>query len=424
MRYALSSASRLRPPRNSARPSSMYSRRASGSSLDGSSMPSTKRASAVRTPTRSARPNGPSIGRAYAGTCSPIAAMIASVRSGSAGRSAAASVGGSSADICRQPTDSKRTDVAIALPPRQPVSYAQYMSKTARIVNLLAVVLPPIVIAAAIVVFWNDVVGLHDLALLAAMYVLTGFGVTVGFHRMLTHRSFRTSKPVEYFFAAAGSMAVQGPVINWVADHRKHHAHTDEEGDPHSPHVGRGAGILGAVRGLLHAHVGWLVSDHGKAERTRYARDLAEDPGMRAINRSFLLLVALGLLLPAVAGYLITGRLSGALTGLLWGGLVRIFLLHHVTWSINSICHFFGRRRFAVEDHSTNVWWLALPSFGEAWHHNHHTFPRSAQHGLSKVESTLDPSAWLIGLMEKVGLVWDVVRITPERQRQKLAGTT
>jgi len=296
------------------------------------------------------------------------------------------------------------------------------MSKTARVVNLLAVVLPPIVIATAIVVFWNDVVGLHDLALLAVMYLVTGFGVTVGFHRMLTHRSFQTSKPVEYLFAAAGSMAVQGPVIHWVADHRKHHAHTDEEGDPHSPHVGRGAGIVGAVRGLLHAHVGWLVSDHGKAERKRYARDLTEDSGMRAINRSFLWLVGLGLALPAAAGYVITGRVSGALTGLLWGGLVRVFLLHHVTWSINSICHFFGRRRFAVEDHSTNVWWLALPSFGEAWHHNHHTFPRSAEHGLSRAEASLDPSAWLIRVMERLGLVWDVVRITPERQAQKLAG--
>src|SRR3954469_10017319 len=298
------------------------------------------------------------------------------------------------------------------------------MSKTTRLVNLLAVVLPPLVIAGAIVVFWNDVVGLHDLALMLAMYVLTGFGVTVGFHRMLTHRAFRTSRPVEYLFAAAGSMAVQGPVINWVADHRKHHAHTDREGDPHSPHVGRGRGFAGALRGLLHAHVGWLVSEHGQAERERYARDLVEDRGMRAINRSFLGLVALGLLIPFAAGWLITGALAGALTGLLWGGLVRIFLLHHVTWSINSVCHFFGRRRFDVEDHSTNVWWLALPSFGEAWHHNHHTFPRSAQHGLSKVESTLDPSGWLIAVMEKLGLVWDVVRITPERQRQKLAGSS
>jgi stearoyl-CoA desaturase (delta-9 desaturase) len=296
------------------------------------------------------------------------------------------------------------------------------MSNTARVVNLLAVVLPPVVILLSIVVFWNDVVGVHDLVLLAVMYLLTGFGVTVGFHRMLTHRSFQTSKPVEYFFAVAGSMAVQGPVINWVADHRKHHAHTDEEGDPHSPHVGRGAGLIGAVRGLLHAHVGWLVSDHGKAERQRYARDLVEDRGMRRINRWFLSIVGLGLLLPFAAGWLLTGELSGALTGLLWGGLVRIFLLHHVTWSINSICHFFGRRRFDVEDHSTNVWWLALPSFGEAWHHNHHTFPRSAQHGLSKLETTLDPSAWLIATMEKLGLVWDVVRIAPERQQQKLAG--
>ena len=209
------------------------------------------------------------------------------------------------------------------------------MSKTARAVNLLAVVLPPILIAAAIVVFWNDVVGLHDLALLLAMYLVTGFGVTVGFHRMLTHRAFRTSRPVEYLFATAGSMAVQGPVINWVADHRKHHAHTDEEGDPHSPHVGRGAGIVGAVRGLMHAHVGWLVSDHSKAERSRYARDLTEDSGMRALNRSFLWIVGLGLALPFAAGWLLTGRLTGGLTALLWGGLVRIFALHHVTWSIN-----------------------------------------------------------------------------------------
>src|SRR4051794_7691357 len=227
------------------------------------------------------------------------------------------------------------------------------MSNTARIVNLLAVVLPPILISICVVLFWDEVVGVSDLAVLFAMYVITGFGVTVGFHRMLTHRSFRTSKPVEYLFAAAGSMAVQGPVINWVADHRKHHAHTDEEGDPHSPHVGRGAGIAGALRGLLHAHVGWLVSDHGKAERQRYARDLVEDRGMRFLNRSFLGLVALGLALPFAAGWLLTGELSGALTALLCGGLVRIFLLHHVTWSINSICHFFGRRRFAVEDHST-----------------------------------------------------------------------
>jgi stearoyl-CoA desaturase (Delta-9 desaturase) len=301
----------------------------------------------------------------------------------------------------------------------EPVPYAQLMTRPEKIVNLLAVVLPPLIIIAAIVVFWNEVVGVHDLVLAAVMYLLTGFGVTIGFHRMLTHRAFRTSKPVEYVFAALGSMSVQGPVINWVADHRKHHAHTDEEGDPHSPHVGAGKGVIGAIRGLFHAHVGWLLTEEGRAERAKYARDLVEDRGMRVIDKAFVGWVVLGLLLPAFVGLLITGSYKGFLTGLLWGGLVRIFVLHHVTFSINSVCHFIGRRRFATEDESRNVWWLALPSFGEAWHHNHHAFPRSAVHGLGRLE--LDPSAWVIWTMEKLGLVWDVVRITPERQAQRLA---
>jgi len=301
----------------------------------------------------------------------------------------------------------------------EPVTYPHLMSRPEKVVNLLAVVLPPLIIIAAIVVFWNQVVGVHDLVLAAVMYLLTGFGVTIGFHRMLTHRSFRTSKPVEYVFAALGSMSVQGPVINWVADHRKHHAHTDEEGDPHSPHVGAGKGVIGAIRGLFHAHVGWLLTEEGRAERAKYARDLVEDRGMRVIDKAFVGWVVLGLLLPAFIGLLITGSYKGFLTGLLWGGLVRVFVLHHVTFSINSVCHFVGRRRFATDDESRNVWWLALPSFGEAWHHNHHAFPRSAVHGLRRLE--LDPSAWLIWTMEKLGLVWDVVRITPERQAQRLA---
>jgi len=294
------------------------------------------------------------------------------------------------------------------------------MSKTARAVNLLAVVLPPIVIAAAIVVFWNDVVGLHDLALLLAMYLVTGFGVTVGFHRMLTHRAFRTSRPVEYLFAAAGSMAVQGPVINWVADHRKHHAHTDEEGDPHSPHVhDHGDGVKGVFLGLVHAHFGWLMTDWGQARHEQYARDIIEDRTLYGIHQWFVAIMLTGLLLPAAAGWLITGTLAGAATALLWGGFVRVFLGHHVTWSINSVCHFFGRRRFDTDDYSTNVAWLALPSFGEAWHHNHHAFPRSAEHGLKGYERALDPSAWLIRGMEKLGLVYNVVRISPERQRER-----
>jgi stearoyl-CoA desaturase (Delta-9 desaturase) len=296
------------------------------------------------------------------------------------------------------------------------------MTRAAKISNVGAVIVPFLAFIAAIVLLWNSVVGPSDLVVLTVMYLLTGFGVTIGFHRMLTHRSFQTSKPVEYAFAVLGSMSVQGPVINWVADHRKHHAHTDEEGDPHSPHVtdGHGSGVRGMLHGLFHAHIGWLMTEHGQARRTKYARDLMEDPGMRSIHRAFVPIVVTGLALPALLGFALTGgQVAGALTGLLWGGFVRVFLLHHVTWSINSICHVFGRRRFATDDHSTNVFWLALPSLGEAWHHNHHAFPRAAVHGLRRTE--LDPSGWVIGVMERLGLAWDVVRIAPERQRARLS---
>src|SRR3954463_308551 len=294
------------------------------------------------------------------------------------------------------------------------------MTRTTRLVNLGAVVVPFLATLAAIVLFWNRIVSPADLAILTAMYLLTATGITVGYHRMLTHRSFRTHKPTEYLFAGLGSMAVQGPVIAWVADHRKHHAHTDVEGDPHSPHVGHGEGVMGVLRGLWHAHMGWLLSEHGRADWKRYAPDLYEDPGMRLINRRFVSLVLIGLAIPALAGFLLTGTLLGAATGLLWGGLVRVFFVHHVTWSVNSVCHFLGSRRFEVEDQSTNVFWLALPSLGESWHHNHHAFPRSAVHGLRRWE--LDPSAVLIAAMEKVGLAWNVIRIAPERQAAKTAG--
>ncbi len=298
-------------------------------------------------------------------------------------------------------------------------AYAGHVTRASKIVNLGAMVVPFAATVAAIVLLWGSVVGWHDLALLAVMYVLTAAGITVGFHRMLTHRSFRTHKPTEYVFAALGSMAVQGPVIAWVADHRKHHAHTDVEGDPHSPHVGHGEGVMSVFRGLWHAHMGWLLSEHGRAEWSRYAPDLCEDGGMRLINRRFVSLVMLGLAVPAVAGYLLTGTLLGAATGLLWGGLVRVFFVHHVTWSVNSVCHFLGTRRFEVDDQSTNVFWLALPSLGESWHHNHHAFPRSAVHGLRRWE--LDPSALLIATMERFGLAWNVIRIAPERQAAKAA---
>ena len=288
-------------------------------------------------------------------------------------------------------------------------------------VNLAAVVLPFLATLAAIVVLWNQAVSVTDLAILAVMYVITGFGVTVGFHRLLTHRSFAVPKWLEYTFAVLGSMAVQGPVMSWVADHRKHHAHADEEGDPHSPHVGHGDGVGGVMRGLWHAHVGWLLDRQGQASPRKYARDLFEDPGMRTINRRFPLLVLASLAIPALAGWALSGgTLAGAATGLLWGGFVRIFFVHHITWSVNSVCHFLGRRRFETDDHSTNVPWLALLSFGESWHHNHHAFPRSAAHGLKRWE--LDPSELVIKWLEKAGLATSVVRIDPERVAQRERG--
>ena len=292
------------------------------------------------------------------------------------------------------------------------------MSRPHQFLNLTGVLLPFAGFILAVVLLWDEWVDWTSLGVMVAMYVLTVLGVTLGFHRLLTHRSFQTYKAVQYVIAAIGSMAVQGPVMSWVADHRKHHAHTDHEGDPHSPH-GHGGGLRGAIRGLWYAHMGWLFEKSGQAEHARYARDLYEDRGMRVIHHTFGVWVATGIILPAGLGLALTGTWWGAFEAALWGGPVRIFLVHHVTWSINSVCHFFGTRRFAVDDHSTNVFWLAPFSMGESWHHNHHTFPRSAFHGLKSWE--IDPTGWVIRGMRRVKLAWNVVEITPERQHQKLA---
>jgi stearoyl-CoA desaturase (delta-9 desaturase) len=289
------------------------------------------------------------------------------------------------------------------------------MPKLTKYANLGAVVLPFIAFIVAVVLLWNKSIDAIDLAIFFVMYIVTGLGVTVGYHRLLTHRAFHVAKPVEYAFAVAGCMAVEGPPIAWVADHRLHHAHTDEEGDPHSPHVGHGSGI----KGLWHAHSGWLMKTQGGAEFRKYAPDLCEDKGMRWISRNFLAIAGIGLLIPFVLGFVLHGfSLTAALWTLLWAGFVRIFFIHHVTWSINSVCHFFGRRRFDVEDKSTNVAWLALVTFGESWHHNHHAFPRSARQGLGRFE--VDISAMFIWTLEKLGIATNVVRITPERQAEKL----
>jgi stearoyl-CoA desaturase (delta-9 desaturase) len=289
------------------------------------------------------------------------------------------------------------------------------MTPLQRNANIAAVIVPFIAVLVAIPLLWNRLVGWTDLGIMVGVYLATAFGITIGFHRLLTHRAFETHRPVKYLFAILGSMAVQGPVIGWVADHRKHHAHTDEEGDPHSPHVGEGSGL----RGLYHAHVGWLFEENGTADAKRYAPDLLDDAGMRFISRHFLWWVVLGLAIPFGLGYAIGGSLTGALLALFWGGFVRVFFVHHITWSINSVCHFFGNRRFETDDRSTNVAWLAVPSLGEAWHHNHHAFPRAAVQGLRWWE--VDISGLTIRAMEKLGLAWNVITISPERQAQRLA---
>jgi stearoyl-CoA desaturase (delta-9 desaturase) len=293
------------------------------------------------------------------------------------------------------------------------------VSRAQKVGNLLGVTLPLVGLLIAIALLWNTWVGWTDLSLLAVGYVRTGAGVTVGYHRLFTHRAFQTTRWVRWTFAILGSMAVEGPLLAWVADHRKHHQFSDVEGDPHSPHVGGGRGFFASARNLFHAHVGWLFVSEGRAQLTKYVPDLIAERGLRVIHRLFGVWLVVSLVVPAVIGYAIAGTWQGAATALLWGGAIRIFLLHHVTFSINSVCHFWGRRHFDTTDESRNVWLLSLLSFGESWHNNHHAFPSSAFHGLRRFEAALDPGGWVITGLEKLGLAWKVVRIPRERQAAK-----
>jgi stearoyl-CoA desaturase (Delta-9 desaturase) len=288
-----------------------------------------------------------------------------------------------------------------------------------RLITGLITVVPIALLALAGWQTWNDALRPSDLLVFGIVYVVTGLGVTIGFHRLFTHRSFATSRVLRGVFAALGSAAIEGPVISWVADHRKHHACSDREGDPHSPHVDHGGGLGGALKGLFHAHVGWLFIHTQRGSKERFAPDLLRDPVICFIDRTFFVWATLGLAIPFGLGVAIGGSIGAGLTGLLWGGAVRVFVVHHVTYSINSLCHMFGRQPFATKDESRNLAWLALPTFGEAWHNNHHAFPTSAIHGLRRWQP--DPSAMVILALEKLGLVWDVVKIPPERQAAKSA---
>jgi len=288
-----------------------------------------------------------------------------------------------------------------------------------RLITALVTALPILALGFVAWQLWDEALRWSDVIVFLVLYLGFGLGVTVGFHRLLTHRSFETTRWMRFLFGVLGSAAIEGPAIAWVADHRKHHAFSDREGDPHSPHVGHGVGLRGALCGLAHAHVGWLFIHTQRGAKRRYAPDLLADPIVCLVDRTFVVWAALGLAVAFGLGVAIGHSLTAGVTGLLWGGAVRMLVVHHVTYSINSLCHFFGRQRFATDDESRNLLWLAVPSFGEAWHNNHHAFPTSAAHGLRRFE--VDPSALVIRGLEKVGLAWNVVRISPERQVIKAA---
>ena len=276
---------------------------------------------------------------------------------------------------------------------------------------------PPIMFAIGAWFGWTgNALHWQDVVILAVSYMGVGTGITVGYHRLLTHRSFKCHRITRAALAAIGSAAAEGPVIDWVATHRKHHQFSDDDGDPHSPH-GHGGGFSGALRGLAHAHIGWVFSDMEVADERRYAKDLLCDPLIRFVDRTFLLWVVAGLAISFGLGVALSGTVGGGLEALLWGGAARIFLMHHATFSINSLCHYFGRQDYDTADQSRNLAWLAIPTWGEAWHNNHHAFPTCYRHGLRRWQ--IDPSAGIIRLMEMVGLAWDVVRVDPARMQRK-----
>jgi stearoyl-CoA desaturase (Delta-9 desaturase) len=277
----------------------------------------------------------------------------------------------------------------------------------------LAVVLVPFVgLVAAVALLWDFGFRWVDLALLVGMSALTGFGITVGFHRLFTHRAFETNVVVKFILAVFGSMALEAPLFQWVAQHRLHHQHSDQTEDPHSP-LHHGFGLLGLLRGFWHAHIGW-VFDPDAPGLEHYVKDLRQSPALRLASAMFPVWVILGLLLPAALGGLLTWSWTGALLGLLWGGLARIFLVHHVTWSVNSICHLWGGQPFATSDHSRNNFICGILAMGEGWHNNHHAFPTSARHGLRWWQ--IDVSYWLICILAMLGLAWKVrLPVEPSR---------
>jgi stearoyl-CoA desaturase (delta-9 desaturase) len=284
-----------------------------------------------------------------------------------------------------------------------------------RLINFLAVTIPFVGLLVAVALLWGVAFDWVYLALLVGMVFATGLGITIGYHRLFTHRSFDTPRTIQHALAIMGSMAVEGPLLEWVATHRKHHQHSDGDDDPHSPH-GHGETLRGILRGFVHAHFGWLFLRRAR-DITRYSADLRRDEGIRRTSDLFVLWVVLGLVLPAAIAGLVTWSWTGVLLGFLWGGLVRVFVVHHITWSINSVCHIWGARPFAAGDESRNNVVFGVLGFGEGWHNNHHAFPTSARHGLFWWQ--FDLSYAIIRLMGLVGLARKIKIPTPERMAAK-----
>ncbi|WP_374202826.1 acyl-CoA desaturase [Saccharothrix sp. S26] len=286
------------------------------------------------------------------------------------------------------------------------------------LVKLFAVI-PALALAAAVPLAWGWGLGWVDIGLAVFFYTLTCLGVTIGFHRYFTHGAFRATRGLRIALAVVGSMAMQGPVIGWVADHRRHHAYADREGDPHSPWLfGTSASAL--AKGFWHAHMGWLFQRE-LTNAARFAPDLLADEDMQRVNRWFPALTVVTLLAPGIAGGLITWSWWGALTGFFWAGLVRVAVLHHVTWSVNSICHMIGDRPFTSRDKSANFWPLAILSMGESWHNSHHADPTCARHGVRRGQ--IDISARLIRVFEVFGWATHVRWPRPERLARTLKST-
>lgn len=297
------------------------------------------------------------------------------------------------------------TMITPSTPVNQPKPLLDARQGTAAAIMMwVFVVLPFVALIVALPLVWGWGVSVVDLVTATVIYIIAGFGVTVGFHRYFTHGSFKADRWLRISLAVAGSLAVQGSPTQWVANHRRHHAFSDREGDPHSPwRYGTSVGAL--MKGLGHAHIGWMLRRE-LSNRTRFAPDIMADRDMRMISKLFGPLAVVSLLAPALVGGLVSGTVGGAITAFFWAGVIRMALLHHVTWAVNSICHVFGERPFASRDKSTNFWPLAILSFGESWHNSHHADPTGARHGVMRGQ--IDPAARLIWLLEKLGWARDV----------------